>query len=625
MFALVFGLLGPAAAAGGDAFVFGTASAAWQYEGAADSRGDTIWDDFCSRDRPDGAPNCHNQSATATDQYNLTRLASDIELMRALGTTAYRLSLAWSRILPTGAGAVNEAAVGHYRTVLSMLRAGGIEPYVTLFHFDLPSPLERMGGWLNHSMADTFADYAGVCFHAFGDLVRFWITINEAHTIATAGYLYGVAAPGRCSNRAACAEGDGLTEPYLAAHTLLRAHAKAAAAYRVTQEPAAAATAGGVAEGRGATRAGSITMVISGDHTEPWNTSSTADAAAAQRRQEFQIGWFADPMWFGDYPLSMRSAPGMRGGGGGGGSGGGGRGRGGGGRGGRAASIHRGGEGASAGLCRVLRAEPLHVAVRARPGRRLGASCRLPARRPRDSKWVRASADTHTHHTHHAHHHTHHTRARDLVVDGLGRRPVLQCDGSGSGWAADRAAAGGLGVAVRGPVGHARAAAVGARPVRRRACFGHRERVHGSRRGASRGSGHRCRRSTRAPSAARPPPQRHVPGGVPPHVSRGAAAGDGGGWRRREGVLHMEPVGQRGVGGRASDLVRSARGGPQWQWQRALAGPRPEGQRRVDRGLRAALAAAADGAGAVLSAVQVQYFCLQFYTMITRQNGVDTT
>jgi beta-glucosidase len=340
MFALVFGLLGPAAgllgpaaAAGGDAFVFGTASAAWQYEGAADSRGDTIWDDFCSRDRPDGAPNCHNQSATATDQYNLTRLASDIELMRALGTTAYRLSLAWSRILPTGAGAVNEAAVGHYRTVLSMLRAGGIEPYVTLFHFDLPSPLERMGGWLNHSMADTFADYAGVCFHAFGDLVRFWITINEAHTIATAGYLYGVAAPGRCSDRAACAEGDGLTEPYLAAHTLLRAHAKAAAAYRVTQEPAAA-TAGGMAEGRGATRAGSITMVISGDHTEPWNTSSTADAAAAQRRQEFQIGWFADPMWFGDYPLSMRSAPGMRGGGGGGGSGGGGRGRGGGGSGG---------------------------------------------------------------------------------------------------------------------------------------------------------------------------------------------------------------------------------------------------------------------------------------------------
>ena len=301
-------------------FVFGTASASWQYEGAQDpaatGRGPSIWEDYCGGRTPSGAPRCpgggKDIAATATDQYDLTRLKGDIERMRSLGTRAYRLSLSWSRIFPTGRPPVNPRGVSHYRAVLGMLDAAGIEPWVTLFHFDLPSALEREeGGWLNRSMADRFAVYAELCFREFGSQVRRWITINEAHTIATAGYLYGVAAPGRCSDRSVCARGNGTTEPYIAAHNLLRAHAKAVAIFRRRQDPQANGGGGRTGQGTGSSNSfknSSIAMVVSGDWTEPLLTP--ADAAAAQRRQEFQIGWFADPVFFGDYPQSMKNGVG---------------------------------------------------------------------------------------------------------------------------------------------------------------------------------------------------------------------------------------------------------------------------------------------------------------------------
>jgi len=118
----------------------------------------------------------------------LTKLSKDIDRMRSLGTTAYRLSLAWSRIMPTGRPPVEPRGLAHYTKVLSILKRAGIEPYVTLFHFDLPSGLEKEGGWLNASTAASFREYARVCFAAFGDsLVKQWITINEPHTIVTAG------------------------------------------------------------------------------------------------------------------------------------------------------------------------------------------------------------------------------------------------------------------------------------------------------------------------------------------------------------------------------------------------------------------------------------------------------
>merc|ERR1711966_628622 len=139
-------------------------------------------------------------------------------------------------MMPTGVPPVETRGVGHYREVLQMLRAANIEAYVTLFHFDLPLELEQLGGWLNGTMVQHFAECAAVCFEAFGDLVKEWITINEAHTIATAGYLYGVAAPGRCSNRSLCSTGDGAVEPYIVGHNLLLAHAAAVQVYRTAHQ-----------------------------------------------------------------------------------------------------------------------------------------------------------------------------------------------------------------------------------------------------------------------------------------------------------------------------------------------------------------------------------------------------
>ena len=166
------------------AFVFGASSAAWQYEGGldADGRGPTIWEDFCGGLNPSGNPRCRNRGADAKkacDQYNLATLGEDITRLKDLGMKAYRLSIAWSRIIPQGTGNVNERGIAHYRRVFEMLRAAQIDPYVTLFHFDLPSSLERNGGWLNISTSDAFQRYARVCFEAFGDIVKHWITLNE--------------------------------------------------------------------------------------------------------------------------------------------------------------------------------------------------------------------------------------------------------------------------------------------------------------------------------------------------------------------------------------------------------------------------------------------------------------
>ena len=285
-------------------FVFGTASASWQYEGALhkDGRGPSIWDQFCSTKTPSHRSNCLDgmqDASIADNQYNLTIFAQDIVLMQELGTTAYRLSLSWSRIMPTGRlNSLNTQGIEHYRTVLTMLNQAGIEPWVTLFHFDLPLTLEtEEKGWLNRSMANRFADYAEICFNEYDALVNRWITINEAHTIATAGYLYdGVAAPGRCTNRSNCFEGNGTIEPYVVGHNLLRAHAFAVDIFRKIQS-----------RKKTIANMSTISMVISGDWTEPWNNRSIGDIEASNRRQEFQIGWFGDPIFYGDYPKSMRT------------------------------------------------------------------------------------------------------------------------------------------------------------------------------------------------------------------------------------------------------------------------------------------------------------------------------
>ena len=198
-------------------FVWGAATSAFQIEGAAaaDGRGRSIWDDFCSVPGRilDGA-----DAATACDHYH--RYREDVKLMAELGLTGYRFSISWPRIIPDGVGSVNRAGIDFYNRLLDELEKSGIEPFPTLYHWDLPSGCR--GGWLNRDTAYAFAAYAKVCFDAFGDRVKHWTTLNESWCSAVLGYGLGVFAPGIVDTEA----------PYLAGHHLLLAHGLAAREFR---------------------------------------------------------------------------------------------------------------------------------------------------------------------------------------------------------------------------------------------------------------------------------------------------------------------------------------------------------------------------------------------------------
>eukprot|EP00727_Mastigamoeba_balamuthi_P006766 m51a1_g271 putative beta-glucosidase (488) ;mRNA; f:252995-254908 len=276
-------------------FVWGTATAAYQIEGSVDvdGRGPSIWDAFS---RLPGKTVGGATGDVADDSY--VRFEEDTEMLARMGVHWYRFSIAWSRVLPRGNGAVNEAGLRHYSRVVDALLARNITPFVTLYHWDLPQALDEGGrhGWLDRSIVGSFARYADVVFDALGDRVKHWITFNEPHEVTWAGYGAGEKAPGRCSDRRRCAEGNSTTEPYIAAHHLLLAHAAAVEIYRAKYQP----HQGGV-----------IGMTVNCDHAEPYS-DSPADVAAAARYYDFQMGQFAHPLYFGDYPASMRRLVGDR-------------------------------------------------------------------------------------------------------------------------------------------------------------------------------------------------------------------------------------------------------------------------------------------------------------------------
>lgn len=174
-------------------FLWGVATAAPQIEGAwqEGGKGLSIWDTFCRRP---GAVVGGDTLDQACNHYH--RYQEDIELMRQLGVKHYRLSLAWPRIVPDGSGAVNPEGIAFYRRLLTALRAAGIRPLVTLYHWDLPQALEDVGGWLNRATIDAYVRYAQTCFEAFGDLVDDWTTFNEPWVFAFLGYAIGRHAPG---------------------------------------------------------------------------------------------------------------------------------------------------------------------------------------------------------------------------------------------------------------------------------------------------------------------------------------------------------------------------------------------------------------------------------------------
>jgi beta-glucosidase len=174
-------------------FVWGTATASYQVEGAGHEggRSECIWDTFARRP---GAVYAGENGEIACDQYH--RYAEDIALMAELGFKTYRFSIAWPRIIPAGTGKVNPEGIAFYRKLCQELHKYDIKACATIYHWDLPQVLEDKGGWTERSITTAFEEYAKVCFKEFGDVVDQWITINEPFCIAYLGYFFGVHAPG---------------------------------------------------------------------------------------------------------------------------------------------------------------------------------------------------------------------------------------------------------------------------------------------------------------------------------------------------------------------------------------------------------------------------------------------
>ena len=177
-----------------DGFLWGTATASYQIEGAAnvDGRGASIWDTFS---KTPGKVVNGDTGDTACDHYN--RFDEDIEIMKSLGVKAYRFSIAWPRLFPAGDTVREERGFAFYNRLINALIAADIEPMVTLYHWDLPQPLEDAGGWANREIVGAFAAYATACAEAFGDRVSNWITLNEPWCVSWLGYSNGVHAPGK--------------------------------------------------------------------------------------------------------------------------------------------------------------------------------------------------------------------------------------------------------------------------------------------------------------------------------------------------------------------------------------------------------------------------------------------
>ena len=254
-------------------FLWGTATSAHQIEGSplADGAGPSIWHRFAH------TPNLTRDGDTgdvACDHYR--RYADDVALMRSLGTNAYRFSIAWSRVFPRGRGAVNAAGLAFYDRLVDALLAQGIEPMVTLYHWDLPAALDDLGGWLNPDVAHWFADYADTVFRKLDDRVKFWATLNEPWVVMDGGYLFGVLAPGH-RNR---------FEAPIATHNLLRAHGAGVQAYRAS----------------GRHRIGIVVNL------EPKYAASEAsqDVEATARADAYMNLQYLDPIFLGRYPEALR-------------------------------------------------------------------------------------------------------------------------------------------------------------------------------------------------------------------------------------------------------------------------------------------------------------------------------
>jgi beta-glucosidase len=259
-----------------DGFLWGAATSAYQVEGAVDEdgRGRSIWDTFS---HADGTIDGGGTGDVACDHYH--RWRDDLDLIASLNLNAYRFSLAWPRLFPAGAGAREPRGFDHYDRLIDGLLERGIEPVVTLYHWDLPQALEDAGGWRSRDTVQCFAEYAAACFEAYGDRVQWWLTINEPWIVGLLGYLLGLHAPGY--------RGDVLGEVTVFHHLLL-AHGRAVQELR---------------RSRAAGRVGLAPNLM-----PHYPASQSAEDAEAVRGSDGYVNrWFLDAIFHGRYPDDMRA------------------------------------------------------------------------------------------------------------------------------------------------------------------------------------------------------------------------------------------------------------------------------------------------------------------------------
>ena len=257
-------------------FTFGVATSAFQIEGStsADGRGPSIWDTFC---REPGRISDGSSGDVACDHYR--RWEEDLELIASLGVQAYRFSVAWPRVQPSGSGAINPLGLDFYERLVDGMLERGLDPYLTLYHWDLPQPLQDVGGWANRDTAYHFAEYARAVGERLGNRVKSYATLNEPWCSSILSYQIGEHAPGLRDRKLALA----------AAHHLLLGHGEAT---KVLREVVPGAVVGTVLNLNSVTPA----------------TSSEQDAAAARFEDGAFNRWFLDPLLRGEYPADIWEA-----------------------------------------------------------------------------------------------------------------------------------------------------------------------------------------------------------------------------------------------------------------------------------------------------------------------------
>lgn len=257
----------------GKDFRWGTATAAFQVEGALadDGRGPSIWDTFTKQK---GKIKNNHHAEIACDFYN--RYEEDLDLVVALGFKEFRFSLSWSRILPAGTGQVNQKGIDFYNRIIDKCLALGIEPWITLYHWDLPQALEDRGGWKNRDIVDWFSEYVTRCALEFGAKVKNWIVLNEPMAVAGLGYTTGLHAPGK----------KGLFNFLPVVHHLAMCQAEGGRILRENVDKAYIGTA------------------LSCSHVQPFSTKPR-DIRAAQRADAIMNRLFIEPTLGLGYPSDV--------------------------------------------------------------------------------------------------------------------------------------------------------------------------------------------------------------------------------------------------------------------------------------------------------------------------------